>query len=71
MEPPVFVKISKYKELAAVLKKLQERLDATDKTIDQLTKLKEEEDRRIQEWHENLELVRGKLSAVGEAMHQR
>lgn len=71
MEPPVFVKISKYKELSGVLKKLQERLESADKTIDELTKLKEEEDRHIQQWHENLELVRSKLNAVSEAMHQR
>ena len=67
---PVFVKISKYKELAGILAKIQQKLDSANKTIEQLQKIKDEEDARIQEWKENLELVQSKLENVGGALHQ-
>lgn len=67
---PVFVKISKYKELAGILTKIQQKLNSADKTIEQLQKVKDEEDARIQEWKENLEIVQKKLESVGAALHQ-
>lgn len=68
---PVFVKINKYNELAGILVKIQQKLDSANKTIEQLQKIKDEEDTRIQEWKDNLELVQNKLESVGGALHQR
>lgn len=70
MDAPVFVKINQYKDLTAILNKIQTRLEATDKLIEQLETVKDEEDRRIQEWKESLELVRNKVATVGSALHQ-
>ena len=70
MEAPVFVKISEYKDLTAILEKIQSRIEATDKLLEQLDTIKEEEDQRIQEWKESLELVKTKVENVGGALHQ-
>ena len=67
---PVFVKIGKYNELSGILEKIQSKLDAANKTIEQLQKIKDEEEERIQEWKENLDLVKTKLDGVGLALHQ-
>lgn len=66
-EAPVFVKIDKYKDITSILNKIQERLDSTNKMIDNLEALKNEEDERIKEWKESLELVQAKLGSVGGA----
>lgn len=69
MDAPVFVKISKYKELTSVLNKIQERLDAASKTIEQIESIKQEEDQRVEEWKQQLETVREKLKNVDSALH--
>ncbi len=66
---PVYVKISKYKDLTKVLSKIQERLDSANKTIEQLEQLKAQEDQQIAEWRQNLENIQEKLSNVGTALH--
>jgi len=67
---PVYVKITKYKELTKVLTKIQERLDSANKTIQQLEELKDQEDQQIADWRQNLETIQGKLSSVGTALHK-
>ena len=70
MDAPIFVKINQYKSLTTILNKIQNRLDATNKMIDQLEAVKTDEDQRIQEWKESLELVQTKVNTVGAALHQ-
>jgi len=70
MTAPVFVKIDKYKEITGVLRKIQEKLNSANSTIQQIDKLKAEEDARIQEWKERLEAIQGRLNSVGDALHQ-
>jgi len=70
MDAPVFVKINEYKNITAILEKIQSRIEATNKMIDQLDAIKDEEDQRIQEWKESLELVQSKVDSVGAALHQ-
>lgn len=70
MDAPVFVKVNEYKNITAILDKIQARIEATNKMIEQLDAIKEEEDQRIQEWKESLELVQSKVDTVGVALHQ-
>lgn len=71
MTPPVFVKIDRYKELTGILKKIHEKVQSANATIEQIDKIKAEEDNRLQEWKEIIEVIQGRLDAVGEALHQR
>jgi hypothetical protein len=64
---PVFVKVGKYKDVASVLDKIQARIDATSKMIDQLEQIKNQEDQQLQEWKESLDLIKSKLDSVGGA----
>lgn len=70
MDAPIFVKVNEYKNLTAILEKIQTRVDATSKMLEQLETIKDEEDQRIQEWKESLELVKNKVNSVGTALHQ-
>lgn len=70
-QAPVFVKISKYKELTTILNKIQEKVDVTSKTIDQLEKLKDEEEEHIQSWREQLETIQGKLGTISVSLHNK
>ena len=67
---PVYVKITKYKELSKVLSKVQERLDSANKTIGQLEELKAQEGKQIAEWRESLDAIEQKLGNVGSALHK-
>lgn len=70
MQAPVFVKINKYKDISSVLNKIQDRIDAANKTIEQLEKVKDEEEQKITEWRESLQAVQEKLEGVSVALHQ-
>lgn len=72
MEPtPVFVKITKHKELVSILNKIQDKLQATSKTIDELEKLKDQEEEHIDSWREQLETIQGKLNTINSSLHNK
>jgi histidyl-tRNA synthetase len=70
MDAPIFVKVNEYKNLTAILTKIQSRIEATSKMIDQLDAIKNEEDQRIQEWKDSLDMVQSKVNTVSTALHQ-
>ena len=70
MDPPVYVEISKYKELTAILKRIQAKLATADETIAEIQKVKAEEDAKISEWRESLEMIRTKVQGVTDTLHQ-
>lgn len=68
---PIYVKVDKYKELMRILQTIEKKLENADKMIEKINSLKAEEDAQIQQWNENLEDVRDRLTRIGEAFHQR
>lgn len=69
-DAPVFVKIDKYKELLSIMNKIQDHLATSNKTLDKLSSLKEEEDGKIASWKENLEAIQERLHEIGGSFHE-
>tara|TARA_Y100000310_G_scaffold328877_1_gene397726 strand:- start:1800 stop:2207 length:408 start_codon:yes stop_codon:yes gene_type:complete len=63
-EQPLFVKIEKYKDVVENLNKLKKRLGDADNILSKLHRLKEEEDRELQAWHNDLQKIRNQLMNV-------
>lgn len=70
MSVPIYVKVDKYKELIATLKKIDTKLTSVNEMIEQINKLKEEEDAQIKAWNDNLEDVRERLGRINDAFYQ-
>ncbi len=59
-EAPLFVKIDKYKELTEVLSQVDEKIKEASKQLEQLQKLKQQEDAQIAAWEASLEDVKAR-----------
>lgn len=64
IEQPLFVKIEKYKDVVETLGKLKNRLSEAENILNKLTRLKDEEDREIVAWHNDLERIRMQLMDI-------
>lgn len=64
VEQPLFVKIEKYKDVVETLSKLKGRLGEAENILNKLTRLKDEEDREIAAWHNDLEKIRMQLMEI-------
>ena len=60
-EKPLFVKVEKYRDVVETLKKLKARLNDADVVLSKLGQLREEEDRELSAWQNDLEKIRGQL----------
>lgn len=56
-QPPVYVKIDKYKELATLLDTIDKKITDSDAMLAQLKKLKAEEDAQMVSWESTLKDV--------------
>jgi len=63
-EQPLFIKIDKYKDVVENLKKLRAKLGEAEDSLNRLNKLKEDEDRELSSWRNDLENVRNQLLNV-------
>ena len=68
---PIYVKVDKYKELLEVLKTINNKLAAVDKTIDKINTLKAEEDNQIQKWNDNLADIKARLEKINQAFYEQ
>lgn len=68
---PIYVKVDRYKELLAVLQKIEKKLQGTGKMIDEINGLKEDEDAQIKQWNESLEDIQARLQRINDAFYQQ
>lgn len=66
---PVYVKVDRYRELIALLKKLDSKLGSVNKMIDDINKLKSQEDAQIKEWSDNLADIQSRLERINDSFH--
>lgn len=66
---PVYVKVDRYRELIALLKKLDTKLGTVNTMIDDINKLKSQEDAQIKEWSSNLEDIQSRLERINDSFH--
>lgn len=70
MAVPIYVKVDKYKELIATLKKIDTKLSSVNDMIEKINELKEDEDKQIKAWNDNLEDIKDRLGRINEAFYQ-
>lgn len=63
-DKPLFVKVDKYKESAKTVEAIKSKLEEADAVLKTLTRLREEEEKELQEWQSSLDEVRQKLMKV-------
>lgn len=61
---PVFVKIDEYKEVLDILEVIKGKIDVAQKTLQEVKKLKDEEDRELSSWSTNLDDITTKVDAI-------
>ncbi|MBI2672076.1 hypothetical protein HYX16_04030 [Candidatus Woesearchaeota archaeon] len=61
---PIFVKMSKYKESIKTISAIKEKLGEAERVFNNLKRLKEQEDRELEEWQNKLNEIRHKIIKV-------
>ncbi|MAG78481.1 hypothetical protein CL616_03905 [archaeon] len=69
-EQPLFIKIDKYRDVVKNLGKLKSKLSEAGNILNKLNRLKEEEDRELAAWHNDLEKIRGQLMEIDKRLFE-
>ncbi len=69
-EKPLFVKIEKYREVMATVNDLKKRLNEASSILTELNKIKEEEERELNAWHDDLELIKERLMRIDKTLFE-
>lgn len=64
MAAPIFVKIDKYKEVNEAINKVKSRLEEAKNTLKEISELKEQEDKEIKTWQEELDAMEQKIGFI-------
>jgi hypothetical protein len=70
MEQPLFIKIEKYRDVVDTLGKLKSKLSEAGNILNKLNRLKDEEDRELAAWHNDLERIRGQLMEIDKKLFE-
>lgn len=65
---PVFVKIDEYKEVLDVLDVIKAKLADARKTLVEINRLKDEEDRELASWTKNVDDIQSKMASIDKAV---
>jgi len=69
-EQPLFIKVDKYKEVVDTLSTIKVKLADAGHILNELTRLKEEEDRELAAWHSDLSAIKEKLMLVDQKLFE-
>ncbi len=70
-EQPLFIKVDAYKEVVDTLAVIKAKLADASHVLDELTRLKEEEDNELTAWHSDLTAIKEKLMLVDERLFEQ
>ncbi len=70
-EQPLFIKVEAYKEVVDTIAVVKAKLVDAGNILDELTKLKEEEDRELSSWHSDLAAIKEKLMLVDQKLFEQ
>ena len=63
-DKPVFVKIDKYRESMKTLESIKSKLEEADNLLKNLTRLRQDEERELDDWQNSLNEIRQKLLKI-------
>ncbi len=69
-EQPLFIKVDTYKEVVDTLSLIKVKLADAGHILEELTKLKEEEDKELSAWHSDISAIKEKLMLVGQKLSE-
>lgn len=69
-EKPLFVKIEKYREVMGTVNELKKRLAEASSILTELNKIKEQEERELAAWHDDLELIKERLMSIDKTLFE-
>lgn len=67
---PIYVKIDKYKSAMKTLAEIKARLFEAEKILDNLRKIKNEEDNEFENWRNDIEQIKEKLLSVDKELFE-
>ncbi len=67
-QKPIYVKLEAYKEVLGLLHGMKTKVDLAKKTLEEVKKLKKDEDTEIELWENNLSEVEAKLHFIDETL---
>lgn len=67
---PIFVRIENYKGAVRALESIKDKLDNANDALDKLERLKEDEEREISAWRNNIEKLKDKLMFIDEKLFE-
>tara|TARA_Y100000310_G_scaffold319294_1_gene374413 strand:- start:142 stop:603 length:462 start_codon:yes stop_codon:yes gene_type:complete len=69
-DQPIFVKIENYKESMEGIDKIKSLCKEADNLLDEIHKIRTEEDRELEKWHKDLNQVKEKLLTVDKKLFE-
>ncbi len=70
-EQPLFIKVDAYREVTDTLSTIKAKLADASQILEELTRLKEEEDKELSEWHSDLSAIKEKLMLVDQKLFEQ
>jgi len=67
---PLFVRIDEYKEVVDTLNVLKTKLKEAGTILGDLDRIKEDEDKELAEWHDDLEMIKEKLLHIDQVLFE-
>ena len=68
---PIFVKIDGYKEALEAIQNIKGLTSQAEETLDQLTKIRAEEDRELNKWHSDIEKIKERLLVIDRKLFEQ
>ena len=69
-EKPLFVKVEKYREVMATINELKDKLKDAGDILNELNRIKEEEESELTTWQNDLEAIKEKLMAIDKTLFE-
>ncbi|MFH1455723.1 MAG: hypothetical protein ABIF40_02120 [archaeon] len=69
-DQPLFVRIDEYKDVIDTLNALKTKLKEAGTILGDLDRIKEEEDKELAEWHDDLEMIKEKLMHIDQVLFE-
>ena len=69
-EKPLFVKVEKYREVMATINELKDKLKDAGDILNELSRIKEEEESELTTWQNDLEAIKEKLMAIDKTLFE-
>lgn len=69
-QQPLFIKVDAYNEVLDTLATIRSKIVDASHMLDELTRLKEEEDKELTAWHSDLSAIKEKLMLVDQKMFE-